>query len=158
MVAGDDGSLWWRPWLYIRVLVPTIYEVWNLLKVTFSLVPLFPHQKNKNNIIFLSLVVLMIAFKKKFDWSIWGTERRKHRFVVPLIDAVIGWFSYVPWSGIKLTTLVYGGDVLTNWAPQPGWWFLTLRLPLTGHQALYMSVPVVITSTVKEHSKYKGMF
>ena len=36
------------------------------------------------------------------------------------IYAFIGWSLYVPWPRIKLTTLVYWYDALTNWATQPG--------------------------------------
>ena len=48
------------------------------------------------------------------------TGREKHWFVVPLIHALIGWFLYVPWLGIKPTTLAYGADALTHWPTQAG--------------------------------------
>ena len=52
---------------------------------------------------------------------IWEREReREVNFIVPLIYIFIGWFLYVPWPKIKPATLAYQGDVLTNWATQPG--------------------------------------
>ena len=47
-------------------------------------------------------------------------ERERERLVVLLISAFIGWFLYVPWPEIKLTTLAYCDDALTNWTTQPG--------------------------------------
>ena len=37
-------------------------------------------------------------------------ERKRQRLVAPLINAFIGLFSYVPWLGIKPTTLGYQYD------------------------------------------------
>lgn len=51
-----------------------------------------------------------------FYLLIWERER----FVVPWIDAFIGWFFwYVAWPGIKTATLIYQDDSLTNWATCP---------------------------------------
>ena len=52
------------------------------------------------------------------DWLTW--ERDNHQFVVPLTDAFIGWFLYVPWPEMEPITLMYRGDTLTSGAPQPG--------------------------------------
>ena len=41
----------------------------------------------------------------------WGRE--EHQFIVPVINALIGWFLYVPWPGIKLATLAHWDDALT---------------------------------------------
>ena len=50
-----------------------------------------------------------------------GKEREgEHRCVVLLIYALIGWFLYVPWPGIKPAALVGWDDALTNWATWPG--------------------------------------
>ena len=46
-------------------------------------------------------------------------DREKHWFVVPLIYAFVGWFLYVPWLEMELATLVYGDNVLSNWAARP---------------------------------------
>ena len=68
------------------------------------------------------------------------TEREKHQFVVLLIHAFNGWFLYVPWPGIKPSTLAFGDHPLSNWLPSQGqwlplftsktiwphWWFITL--------------------------------
>lgn len=47
-------------------------------------------------------------------------ENEKHLSVVPLIHAFLGWLLYVPWPGIKPSTLAYVDDTLTNWATSPG--------------------------------------
>ena len=47
-------------------------------------------------------------------------ERERDQFVVPLICAIISWSLYVPWPGIKLATLVYGGGTVTDWTTLPG--------------------------------------
>ena len=47
-------------------------------------------------------------------------EMEKHQFIVPFIDAFIGRFLYVPWTGIKPAILVYWDDSLVNRATQPG--------------------------------------
>ena len=53
---------------------------------------------------------------KKKNWF----KREKCQFVVPLIHALIGWFLYVPWPGIKPTTLAHWVNAPTNWAPGQG--------------------------------------
>ena len=47
---------------------------------------------------------------KNFYWLI-DWEREKHRPVVPLIYALIGWFLYVPWLGIKPATLAHQDSI-----------------------------------------------
>ena len=47
-------------------------------------------------------------------------EERNNDFVVPLTDAFVGSFLYVPWPEIKPATLAYWDDALTKWANQPG--------------------------------------
>ena len=42
-------------------------------------------------------------------------EREKHRFVVPLIYASIGWFLYVTWLGIQPPILAYQNNTHTDW-------------------------------------------
>ena len=59
---------------------------------------------------------------KFFYWLIWEREkgrRERHCFVIPLINAFIGWFSPVPWLETEPATLVYRPNALTNWATQP---------------------------------------
>lgn len=57
--------------------------------------------------------------------SVWG------RLVVPLTHSYIGWFSYVPWPEIKLTTLTYWDNTLTNRAtqPEPEWDYILKHIP-----------------------------
>ena len=50
----------------------------------------------------------------------WEEGRERDQFVVPLMHAFIGCFLSVPWPEIKLATLVYQDNALTNWAAWPG--------------------------------------
>ena len=76
------------------------------MEVTLTFIPRVPPNET-----FLKLIFREGERKK---------QREKHRFVVPLIYAFIGWFLYVPWFGIEPTTLAYRDDALTNWATWPG--------------------------------------
>ena len=86
-------------------------------------------------IFFLNLLFLkffwFIAFwrERKKRQGVAGVEREKHWSVVPRIYMFIGWFLYVPWPGIRLTTLMYLDDALTNPSTRPGpqLWFLTVK-------------------------------
>ena len=53
---------------------------------------------------------------KKNYWFFWERET----LIVPLMDALIGWFLHVPWLGIKPATLAYRQDALTIWVTLPG--------------------------------------
>ena len=57
---------------------------------------------------------------KNVSIDLWERGREKHRFVVAIIDALIGWFLYVPWPGIEPGTLVYGDNTPTSWATCTG--------------------------------------
>ena len=64
-----------------------------------------------------------ICFSNLFTYLfVLERETDRHRFVVPLIYAFIGWFLYVPWQDLVWThyTLVYQDDALTNWATCAG--------------------------------------
>lgn len=62
-------------------------------------------------VIFLFFIYLLILERKG--------EREKHWFVVPLINAFIDCL-YVPWRGIKPSSLVYWDDALTIRITWPG--------------------------------------
>ena len=46
-------------------------------------------------------------------------RERNIDLLCPLIYAFIDWFLYMPWPGIKPTTLAYWDDALTKWATWP---------------------------------------
>ena len=72
--------------------------------------------RSKHMLLFKKLLTIFIEFG--------GGGRETHWFIVPLIDAFIGCFFYVPWLGIEPTTLVYRDDALTNWATKKIKWLL----------------------------------
>ena len=86
--------------------------------------------------------------------------REEHQFVVPLIYAFFGWFLYMPWPGIKPTTLAYRDDALTNGATRPGHCvpscmglsvllcacFMWAQIPFT-----FLSTPCILLQTRLHH-------
>ena len=96
-----------------------------------------------------------IWFFKKIFFNLLIWERQKHLFVVPLIYAFIGWFLYVLWPGIQLTTFVHQKDTLTPGVPNlllpvPHLWtllevppelFLLSSIPLPCPEFLLLSSP-----------------
>ena len=65
-------------------------------------------------VFYVTFLLLLIDFRGK------GRGKERERFVVLFIDAFISWMFYVPWPGIKPSTLAYWDNVLTNWTTQPG--------------------------------------
>ena len=69
----------------------------------------------------LQLLCLSFFFNLNFFLLIDFRERKKtHWFIIPRVDAFIGWFLYVPCPGTEPTTLACWDDILTNWATWPG--------------------------------------
>ena len=60
----------------------------------------------------ISLVILKIFYVLSLRER--GRERKRHRFGVPLIGALIGRFLYVPSLGTKPATSAYWDDALTE--------------------------------------------
>ena len=68
----------------------------------------------------LSLSVCFYFFNWFLESERKGKREKRHQFVVPLTDAFIGCFFYVPSPGIEPVALVYWDDAPTNWATWAG--------------------------------------
>ena len=92
------------------------------LSVDISL-PCSLSKSNEKNVLRWGLKIFLIwlFFKRERERESWEWEREreiervKHWFVVPLVDAFIGWFLYVPWFWWEV-----GDEAPTNWATSPG--------------------------------------
>ena len=87
----------------------------------FSNVELALHTWNKSYFIvvcnfIIIIIIIIIDFREKERKG----EREKHQLIVAHIYAFIGCFFYVPWQGIKPTTLAYPDNTFMNRATQPG--------------------------------------
>ena len=68
---------------------------------------------------FFLLLFLKLTWERDRERERGRGREREILICRPTIYALIGWFLYVPWPGIKPTTLAYGDDALTTWAIQP---------------------------------------
>ena len=102
--------IWWWSFLHFFCFVSYVSY---LLLLSFSLFCSCPR-------------TIFVAFKERWER---GRKREKHWFVVPLIDAFIGWVLHVPWLRIEPATFWLWDDAPTNWPGPLGsfWWdFISL--------------------------------
>ena len=105
--------LYHLPWSPRRSTRTQPYQLSSTWDVQFISFPTFLRS------VYLDVCIWMLL--KKHCWIFfWERERRKHRFVIPLIDAFIGWFLCVRWLEIEPTSLAYWDDAVTTWAARPG--------------------------------------
>ena len=99
------------------------------------------------------LLSFFLNLKKKFIYLLLlqREEGRKHLCVVPLSDAFVGWFLYVPWLGIEPIVLAYRDNVLTNRATPPGPQFLSILWISHSHTTQFIN-------TTKTHQQGKNNY
>ena len=90
-------------------------EFYEFFLISFRPTSFFFHLNSHNPLLivfytclYITIIVyLYLCFLLSFILERKKGKREKHRFVVPLIYAFIGWFLYVPWLVIKPATLMY---------------------------------------------------